>query len=62
MRVQSTSSNAGDEVYVTVDGQTGFGLHEGDEIAIAKAERPLRLIRVDDAQLLRSAAAEAEME
>jgi NAD+ kinase len=45
VRVQSTSSNAGDEVYVTIDGQTGFGLHEGDEIAIAKSERPLRLIR-----------------
>jgi NAD+ kinase len=45
VRVRSTSSNAGDEVYVTVDGQTGFGLHEGDEIAIAKSARPLRLIR-----------------
>ena len=45
VRVRSASSNAGDEVYVTVDGQTGFGLHEGDEIAIAKSERPLRLIR-----------------
>jgi NAD+ kinase len=45
VRVKSTSSNAGDEVYVTVDGQTGFGLQQGDEIAIVKAERPLRLIR-----------------
>ena len=45
VRVRSTSSNAGDEVYVTIDGQTGFGLHESDEISIAKAERPLRLIR-----------------
>jgi len=45
VRVRSTSTNAGDEVYVTIDGQTGFGLHEGDEIAIAKSERPLRLIR-----------------
>ena len=45
VRVRSTSSNAGDEVYVTVDGQTGFGLHEGDEITIAKSARPLRLIR-----------------
>ena len=45
VRVKSTSANAGDEVYVTVDGQTGFGLHQGDEIAIAKADRPLRLIR-----------------
>lgn len=45
VRVRSTSSNAGDEVYVTVDGQTGFGLQEADELAIVKSERPLRLIR-----------------
>jgi NAD+ kinase len=45
VRVTPTGSNAGDEVYVTVDGQTGFGLHEGDEIAITRADRPLRLIR-----------------
>jgi NAD+ kinase len=45
VRVRSTGTNAGDEVYVTVDGQTGFGLQEGDEIAISKAARPLRLIR-----------------
>jgi NAD+ kinase len=45
VRVRSTGSNAGDEVYVTVDGQTGFGMHVGDEIAITRAERPLRLVR-----------------
>jgi NAD+ kinase len=45
VRVRTTSANAGDEVYVTVDGQTGFGLHQADEIAISKADRPLRLIR-----------------
>jgi len=45
VRVKSAGTNAGDEVYVTVDGQTGFALHEGDEIAITKAERPIRLIR-----------------
>jgi NAD+ kinase len=45
VRVRSAGSNAGDEVYVTVDGQTGFGLQEGDEIAITKSDRPLRLIR-----------------
>lgn len=45
VRVRSTGSNAGDEVYVTVDGQTGFGMHEGDEIAITRAARPLRLVR-----------------
>jgi NAD+ kinase len=45
VRVTSAGSNAGAEVYVTIDGQTGFALHEGDEIAINKASRPLRLIR-----------------
>ena len=45
VRVKSAGTNAGDEVYVTVDGQTGFALSEGDEIAITKAERPIRLIR-----------------
>ncbi len=45
VRVRSTGSNAGDEVYVTVDGQTGFGLHEGDAVAITRAARPLRLVR-----------------
>jgi NAD+ kinase len=45
VRVQSTGSNAGDEVYVTMDGQTGFGLQQGDELAITRADRPLRLVR-----------------
>jgi NAD+ kinase len=45
VRVKSAGTNAGDEVYVTLDGQTGFALTEGDEIAITKAERPIRLIR-----------------
>jgi len=45
VRVQSTGANAGDEVFVTLDGQTGFGLQQGDEITIAKADRKLRLIR-----------------
>jgi NAD+ kinase len=45
VRVRSTGSNAGDEVYVTVDGQTGFGLREGDDLSLTRAETPLRLIR-----------------
>ena len=45
VRVKSAGTNAGDEVYVTVDGQTGFALNEGDEIAITRAKRPIRLIR-----------------
>lgn len=45
VRVKSTSTNAGDEVYVTMDGQTGFGLQQGDELTITRADRPLRLVR-----------------
>lgn len=45
VRVQSAGSNAGDEVYVTLDGQTGFALREGDALTINKADRSLRLIR-----------------
>ena len=44
VRVTSTSSNAGD-VHVTMDGQTGFPLQEGDELTITRADRPLRLVR-----------------
>jgi NAD+ kinase len=45
VRVQSAGSNAGDEVYATLDGQTGFALRQGDEISITRAERRLRLVR-----------------
>jgi len=45
VRVKPTGTNAGDEVYVTIDGQTGFGLQEDDEIAITRAAHPIRLIR-----------------
>lgn len=45
VRVVSAGSNAGAEIYVTVDGQSGFGLQEGDELVIAKAPRPIRLVR-----------------
>lgn len=44
VRVKSTGANAGN-VYVTIDGQTGFEMEEGDEVAIARAARPLRLVR-----------------
>ncbi len=44
VRVKSTGTNAGN-VYVTFDGQTGFELGEGDEIAVSRAARPLRLVR-----------------
>jgi NAD+ kinase len=44
VRVKSTGANAG-KVYVTIDGQTGFELDEGDDVAVTRAERPLRLVR-----------------
>ena len=44
VRVRSNSANAGN-IYVTFDGQSGFEMQEGDEIAIARAPRPLRLVR-----------------
>jgi NAD+ kinase len=36
---------AGEDVFVTFDGQQGFQLEPGDEVAIARADEPLRLIR-----------------
>ncbi len=44
VRVTSTGTNAGN-VYVTIDGQTGFEMEEGDAVAISRATRPLRLVR-----------------
>ena len=44
VRVKSTGTNAGN-VYVTIDGQSGFEMAEGDEVAITRAERRLRLVR-----------------
>jgi len=34
-----------DEVFVTFDGQQGFQLQAGDEVAVRRAEKPLRLIK-----------------
>jgi NAD+ kinase len=44
VRVRSTGANAGN-IYVTFDGQSGFEMNEGDEVLIARAPRPLRLVR-----------------
>ena len=44
VRVKSTGTNAGN-IYVTFDGQSGFEMTEGDEVLIARAPRPLRLVR-----------------
>jgi NAD+ kinase len=45
IRVEPAGTNAGDEIYVTFDGQSGFPVVPGDSITIARAARPLRLVR-----------------
>ncbi len=44
VRVRASAANSAD-VYVTFDGQYGYPLAPGDEVAIARAKRPLRLVR-----------------
>lgn len=44
VRVRPSTDNHA-EVYVTFDGQSGYPLEPGDEVAIARASRPLRLVR-----------------
>jgi NAD+ kinase len=38
-------TDANDEVFVTFDGQSGYPLMPGDVITIARADRPLQLVR-----------------
>ena len=45
VRVRSASTNAGQEVYVTMDGQRGFTMRADDEVTIARAPQALRLVR-----------------
>lgn len=45
IRVRAGTTNAGAEIYVTLDGQYGFPLAEGDEVSITRAPRPIRLVR-----------------
>jgi len=44
VRVQPTM-DARDEIVFTLDGQSTFPVHPGDEISVARAAKPLRLIR-----------------
>jgi NAD+ kinase len=44
VRVQP-NMDARDEVVFTLDGQSTFPLHAGDEIIVTRAQKPLRLIR-----------------
>ncbi len=44
VRVRPSEDNSA-EVYVTFDGQYGYPLEPGEEVSIARAKRPLRLVR-----------------
>lgn len=48
VRVVATGTNAGDEIYVTFDGQTGFPLGPDRAVTISRAPRPLRLVRASN--------------
>jgi NAD+ kinase len=37
--------NSNEEIFITIDGQSGHALHADDEICITRADRPLRLVR-----------------
>lgn len=45
VRVQPLMDNAHDEVFVTFDGQSGHPMATDDVVEIARAERPLRVVR-----------------
>ena len=45
VRVQPMMNGANDEVYVTIDGQSGHAVQANDVIDITRAERTLRLVR-----------------
>jgi NAD+ kinase len=45
VRVAPASMVAGDEIHVTFDGQSGFALAPEQAVTIARADRPLRLVR-----------------
>jgi NAD+ kinase len=45
IRVRAGVANAGAEIYATFDGQRGFALTEGEEVAITRAPKPIRLVR-----------------
>jgi NAD+ kinase len=47
VRVRAASGHDGTEIYMTFDGQHGFGLHEGEEVSVTRAPRPIRLVRAE---------------
>jgi NAD+ kinase len=45
VRASTSAAAPGDGMHVTFDGQSGFPLEPGQSVTIARAERPLRLVR-----------------
>jgi NAD+ kinase len=45
IRVKPAVNGSNEQMFVTIDGQSGHALQPADEICITRAERPLRLIR-----------------
>jgi len=45
IHVRPVFDGSNEEVYITIDGQSGHALQADDEICITRAERPLRLVR-----------------
>jgi NAD+ kinase len=45
VRVVPAGTNAGDDIFVTFDGQSGFPLSPDQAVTISRAPRPLRLVR-----------------
>lgn len=45
IRVKPAVNGSNEQMFVTIDGQSGHALQSADEICITRAERPLKLIR-----------------
>jgi NAD+ kinase len=45
IRVRPAIDGSNEQMFVTIDGQSGHALQSADEICITRAERPLKLIR-----------------
>ena len=45
LRVRPALDMSNEEIYITIDGQSGHALQSDDEICITKADRPMRLVR-----------------
>ena len=45
IRVRPAVNGSNEQMFVTIDGQSGHALQPADEICITRADRPLRLIR-----------------